>query len=707
MLAMSMSSRDDDAAQPDGATGDAGQSDATDESGDSSATLLGWAVDGTEPDSDAAVPSPCPDDELGHDEQVIDLRNGSPFLTAMAGNVRNGTSGVGSSLSVTGFDWSNPVPLGDQWQPDGDVATGEAVHGQVTEVVDPASVPSPQVDTPPESPDDDIPPLVFLNTRGDILPSVRSTESSEEAPVRVMVDWGEDTAGPDRRVAEEADQSAVAGETSVRPTGIDQEELRQAIEETGRLFDQYSGSVIAVIASVASERIAIDEALHQTFVNAWESTGSFDPTEPRGPWMFTLARRMAFEQVASTREAAVEIDGNGYPQPSHREQEVTVDKSWEAWEVRLAVDQLPDVEYDVVRMIHRDGLIHPEIASELGSTVGAVKSRAYSGSRRLIELLDHVIRPEAEAILDEEQASALTWYLAGVADGSDLDGEERAAVKRVRSQLSSSTAWIRPDGEARDRLLDFVELTLHQRSAEHVPADNTALPPPAPAPAQYPVEPENLASAATAAVETEGPIGRTTAPIAPEVQPSGGAGVAVPATGDVPAAGPIVRPVDPSARRNAEDIQPVSGGEASPPYRPIIAGLVLLLVLVAVMTNVFGLLDGSSDGARTYQLEPTAADTDAWAVVDLAPTDTGTRFEFEFGGLDPSPDGHYYAVWLQRTVDGASVPLGSFEWETSGETIVLSGPGGHDDYDVVLVTLTARNAQAAVADPVILSTAVD
>jgi hypothetical protein len=147
--------------------------------------------------------------------------------------------------------------------------------------------------------------------------------------------------------------------------------------------------------------------------------------------------------------------------------------------------------------------------------------------------------------------------------------------------------------------------------------------------------------------------------------------------------------------------------DTRPPITSILIGAGLLLVAVLVMTNLFGLLDADDGLARTYQLQPTEIDADATAVVHLAPADTGTQFEFEFGGLDASSEDDFYSVWLQRTADGAVAPLGSFHWDVSGSKVVLSGPTGHDDYDMIVITQSSRTAEASATDPVVLSAAID
>jgi RNA polymerase sigma-70 factor (ECF subfamily) len=64
--------------------------------------------------------------------------------------------------------------------------------------------------------------------------------------------------------------------------------------------------------------------------------------------------------------------------------------TWEVFEVRAALDKLPDAERIVVQLSHLEGLTHPEIAERLGIPVGTVKSRSHRAHQRLAALLSHV-----------------------------------------------------------------------------------------------------------------------------------------------------------------------------------------------------------------------------------------------------------------------------------------------------------------------------
>ena len=64
--------------------------------------------------------------------------------------------------------------------------------------------------------------------------------------------------------------------------------------------------------------------------------------------------------------------------------------TWEAWEVRSALDQLTEDERAVLRATHYLGLTHEETAERLGLPVGTVKSRSYRAHKRMAGLLSHL-----------------------------------------------------------------------------------------------------------------------------------------------------------------------------------------------------------------------------------------------------------------------------------------------------------------------------
>ncbi len=71
----------------------------------------------------------------------------------------------------------------------------------------------------------------------------------------------------------------------------------------------------------------------------------------------------------------------------------------DVWEIRRAVEELPEDEREVIRMGHFEELTHREIAERLGIAVGTVKSRSFRAHKRLATRLGH-LRSEREVVRD-------------------------------------------------------------------------------------------------------------------------------------------------------------------------------------------------------------------------------------------------------------------------------------------------------------------
>jgi RNA polymerase sigma factor (sigma-70 family) len=158
------------------------------------------------------------------------------------------------------------------------------------------------------------------------------------------------------------------------------------------VYRSYAGLVLAVAYKVLGDRGFAEEAVQQTFVQAWRAAGQYDPNRELGPWLATIARRAAID--IHRREARRVHDNletmTGTPHPALITLPPSAEAAYDVWEVRRAVEALPPDERDVVRLQHLEDLTQPEIAERLGIPVGTVKSRLFRAHRRLAGELGHL-----------------------------------------------------------------------------------------------------------------------------------------------------------------------------------------------------------------------------------------------------------------------------------------------------------------------------
>lgn len=154
-------------------------------------------------------------------------------------------------------------------------------------------------------------------------------------------------------------------------------------------FDRYAGAVYTVTMSRLRDRGLAEEAVQDTFVKAWRAAASFDPTRDLRPWLYEIARRAAAD--IARRERRRPSTTTLSPDVPATES-TTLTDAWEAWQVRLALDELPPVERELLRLTHFVGLTQSQIATRTGLPLGTVKSRLHRAHRRLAPRLAH-LRP--------------------------------------------------------------------------------------------------------------------------------------------------------------------------------------------------------------------------------------------------------------------------------------------------------------------------
>lgn len=150
------------------------------------------------------------------------------------------------------------------------------------------------------------------------------------------------------------------------------------------LYDEYGRAVMAVAYKALGDRWLAEEAVQQTFLQAWRGAASFDPGRDPGPWLATIARRAAidiYRRERRHRSASLDEGIEIASLPPSFEQ------LWEVWRLRTALDRLPENDRRILHALHALGLTHEEAASHLGIPVGTVKSGSHRAYRRLARML--------------------------------------------------------------------------------------------------------------------------------------------------------------------------------------------------------------------------------------------------------------------------------------------------------------------------------
>jgi RNA polymerase sigma-70 factor (ECF subfamily) len=128
-----------------------------------------------------------------------------------------------------------------------------------------------------------------------------------------------------------------------------------------------------------------EEAVQETFLNAWRAGERFDPTVGSlRTWLFAILRNVVID-LSRARAAR--------PGVSQHRSEPTVEPLEEAllaWQVEEAMRRIGSDHRHALVETHYRGRPYSEVAEELGVPEGTVKSRVYYGLRALRVVLEEM-----------------------------------------------------------------------------------------------------------------------------------------------------------------------------------------------------------------------------------------------------------------------------------------------------------------------------
>ena len=138
-----------------------------------------------------------------------------------------------------------------------------------------------------------------------------------------------------------------------------------------RLYRKYRMELFRFGVHVLNDQGLAEEMVQETFIKFCQRAGSYDAA--RGPvraWLFTMARSAAID-IARRPSSRPLLPVEDFQLPPQYD---TVDEALTVLTVDQALDKLPSIYGDVMRLV-RDDLTQSEIAERLGIPVGTVKSR--------------------------------------------------------------------------------------------------------------------------------------------------------------------------------------------------------------------------------------------------------------------------------------------------------------------------------------------
>jgi len=158
---------------------------------------------------------------------------------------------------------------------------------------------------------------------------------------------------------------------------------RDAFDE---LYGRYARPVLGLALRRLGDRGRAEDAVQDAFAAVWRSAASYKPERGAGaPWLYTVARNAIVDGARRRPEPATDVPDHASDEPGPAER---AERSWLAWRVHRALEELPEHERPVIELAYYSGLSQSEIAEFLHVPLGTVKTRTRTALARLADALE-------------------------------------------------------------------------------------------------------------------------------------------------------------------------------------------------------------------------------------------------------------------------------------------------------------------------------
>lgn len=151
------------------------------------------------------------------------------------------------------------------------------------------------------------------------------------------------------------------------------------------LYRRYRLRVFALVLRILKDRPLAEEVLQDVFQRLWDHPDKFDAGKGQLlPWLLTVGRNISLDHKRKeSRRAVYHVYPNETaglePMPSIGG---TLDPET-IQSVRQVLNTLPQEQRRVLELSYFEGLTHPELAEQLGESLGTVKTRIRLGMQKL------------------------------------------------------------------------------------------------------------------------------------------------------------------------------------------------------------------------------------------------------------------------------------------------------------------------------------
>ena len=158
-------------------------------------------------------------------------------------------------------------------------------------------------------------------------------------------------------------------------------------EALGALYDRFASVAYGLALRILRDRTLAEDAVQEAFLGVWRTAEKFDAERAKpSTWVLTLVHRRAVDLVR--REERRRGDPlESAPQEAGEETAAEAELRAKRRVVQEALRKLPDDQREALELAYYGGYTQSELAERLGQPLGTIKSRMFTGLRRLRDLL--------------------------------------------------------------------------------------------------------------------------------------------------------------------------------------------------------------------------------------------------------------------------------------------------------------------------------
>lgn len=161
------------------------------------------------------------------------------------------------------------------------------------------------------------------------------------------------------------------------------------------LYAAVAPRLLGFVVQLVGDRALAEDILQETLLKLHEARAFYVRGADPVPWMFTIARHTAFDELRRRKRARVRlVEDDSRPPPEQRAGLSGAPELAHAGgddpagaEALAALDQLPAAQRQALLLTKVEGLSQAEAAARAGTTPGAIKlraHRAYVALRKLV-----------------------------------------------------------------------------------------------------------------------------------------------------------------------------------------------------------------------------------------------------------------------------------------------------------------------------------